>query len=217
MENRSLKDWKFVECGNQTPMEPEAIRLTHLMNKSQLACLFAMRQLSKTGKLYFWTFTFKEVFNDQIAASRCGHFLTRLKKRFGFFSGVRVFEIHPGGHGLHCHLIMNRRLPAAEVWRIAGKTGLGRVDVVKVVPGTEMDSALYLAKYLSKGGDKLMKGVRALGIIHLSTRVRSIEVLSEAAIACKWLWRKKKAVGMRPSYRELVTCRLMGVASLNLA
>jgi len=67
--------------------------------------------------------------------------------------GVRVLEPH-AEHGLHYHLLLNRRLSVHIVRRLAGASGFGwkgqypRVHVCVANEGV----SFYLAKYLAKGG-----------------------------------------------------------------
>lgn len=71
---------------------------------------------------------------------------------------VRVWEWHPGGHGLHEHFAIGRFIPwtlVRDVW------GLGRVDmrligdlpIGSTVRQEARVAARYLAPYLSKGGE----------------------------------------------------------------
>jgi len=59
--------------------------------------------------------------------------------------GVRVTELHKS-HGIHFHLLLNRRIPLERMKRMGWEYGFGRMGVVRADIGT----AEYLAKYLSK-------------------------------------------------------------------
>jgi len=43
---------------------------------------------------------------------------------------MRFTELHPGGHGVHFHLILNRFVHIQAIRRWAAKAGFGRVHVV---------------------------------------------------------------------------------------
>jgi len=200
----------WLPCSNQPPPELPHIELNKPLNKRQMALVYGICQLMRTGPLFLWTFTFKEVYQDEMCAERCRAMMRRLNQKFGRIGSVRAFELHPGGHGLHCHVVMNRRLPAREVWRIAGKTGLGRVDVVKVKPGDEVATAIYMTKYFTKETGGIAKGVRSIAFGGISCRLRDVQVDSRASRALKFTWRKCKSRGATPTRRDLAHCRLTG-------
>src|SRR5438093_6849177 len=86
--------------------------------KSRSAFEFTVRKmLRKSPKVYFWTFTFREVHSLKTAMRLWNQFLTLLKRRLQFltllkrrlqFRGVRVLELHEE-HGCHFHVLTNRR------------------------------------------------------------------------------------------------------------
>ena len=93
--------------------------------------------------------------------------------------GVRVFELHPGGHGLHVHVVTDQYYRVEDVRAALRGTGWGRIHVTRCSSGAE-----YVAKYVGKArrsGE--LKGVRlwaAFGIPRdQRTCVRDIEVVSE--------------------------------------
>jgi hypothetical protein len=99
-------------------------------------------------RVYFWTFTFAAVHSDWEAMRMFSAFLNHLRKTIGGdWSGVRVAELHPGGHGVHFHALLDRRLDVHIVRRVGRCYGIGRIHV-EVAHGEE--SVKYLAKYLSK-------------------------------------------------------------------
>lgn len=80
----------------------------------------------------------------------------------GKFSGVRVFELHPGkeweqpsgrvveeSHGLHVHIATDRFYPIAVIRALASKVGFGRVHV-SAYSADMLKQAKYLSKYVSK-------------------------------------------------------------------
>jgi hypothetical protein len=144
-------------------------------------------------QVYFWTFTFDfvddngddlPVGHDTIGARWRAIYraLTRsekLKHENGdnLFQGIRVWEWHPGGHGIHVHVLTRYRLPVLAVRRALWKNDgysqpdrhpgtlalCGRVHVKRIPRGA---AAAYFAKtladYLRKRGGEFgfPKGAR---------------------------------------------------------
>ena len=82
--------------------------------KSRSAFEFTVRKmLRQNPKLYFWTFTFREVHSQKDAMDVWNQFLTLLKRKLGF-RGVRVLELHED-HGCHFHVITNQRFQIEEI------------------------------------------------------------------------------------------------------
>lgn len=74
--------------------------------KSRSAFEFTVRKmLRQSRKLYFWTFTLREVHSLTEAMQLWNAFLTVLKRKVQF-RGVRVLELHEE-HGCHFHVITN--------------------------------------------------------------------------------------------------------------
>lgn len=94
-----------------------------------------------------WTFTLpgKDAILPQQAGKMWGNLQRRLVREVGFF-GVRAFELHPGGHGLHVHAVASKYFDVNHVRRIAQACGFGRVHVCCI----PVDKARYVGKYLSK-------------------------------------------------------------------
>jgi len=145
----------------------------------------------KRRRVYMWTFTTREVVEDKVVM-KCWHhmalLLSRRYKSSGGCPGVRVVEDHPGrvgdpgGHGLHFHVLIARRVDVVEVRKLAVRAGFGRIHVRKC----DERGAGYLAKYLSKRDDGL-RGRRRWGMVggFKGTRVRDIRVESELAENCR--------------------------------
>lgn len=82
-------------------------------------------------------------------------FVKRVHRRLPGLKYVAVLEWHPGGHGWHVHMVVNRFVPkrlVGELW------GHGFVDTRLIRPrgdATEVagarKAAAYVAKYLGKG------------------------------------------------------------------
>lgn len=109
----------------------------------------------------------------------------------GNVGGIRVFEPHPGGHGLHVHVLLNRRVNVHQVKRLTRKHGLGRDDVQDKVG---RDAAQYLCKYLWKGGPTVSPGVRrwaSFGAVR-KVRVKNVHVDSSEAEHMRILTAGKK-------------------------
>lgn len=160
------------------------------MTKSKAAFLLTVRSLFKhpngcRRRVYMWTFTFRTVQDDKICFKCWKHLNTLLSREFGKggCDGVRVVEVHPGGHGLHFHALIAARLPVKVVRRLAIRAGFGRIHVQKA----GIHSAEYLAKYLSKEDDGLTRGTRRWGNLagFKGTRVRDIVVESTLAENCR--------------------------------
>jgi hypothetical protein len=143
--------------------------------KSRFAFEFTVRKmLRENPKLYFWTFTFREVHSLRKAMQLWNEFLTLLKRKLQF-RGVRVLELHEE-HGCHFHVIVNRRFRIETILSLGKRYGFGRIDVRRV---KDADQAVgYLCKYLSKPRVRCLKRARlwsAFGKIE-RTRVKDVVV-----------------------------------------
>lgn len=169
------------------------------LNKRKAAFLLTCDRLFKQDdgvrarRVYMWTFTFAKVISDEVAMKCWNHLnvlLTRRYKPTGGCPGVRVVEVHPGGHGLHFHALIARRLDVSEVRKLAIRAGFGRIHVQKC----KQSAAAYCAKYLTKKDDGLKKGARRWGMVagFKGTRVKDIVVESTLAENCR---RVRQVVG----------------------
>jgi len=148
-------------------------------------------------KVYFWTFTFPEVLDVPEARARWRNFITSLWKygrtRSGeqTIVGIRVFEIHPGGHGLHIHCLFNRYIHKKAIEHRIRQCGLGRSNVIMCEDKEKL--ADYLGKYLSKQDrSPALKGVRLWQCVGQwgQTKCKDIEIQSEFAVA----YRKRRSL-----------------------
>jgi hypothetical protein len=143
--------------------------------KSRFAFEFTVRKmLRQNPKLYFWTFTFREVHSLKKAMQLWNEFLTLLKRKLQF-RGVRVVELHEE-HGCHFHVIVNRRFRIQTILSLGKRYGFGRIDVRRVKDADQAVS--YLCKYLSKPRVRCLKRARlwsAFGKIE-RTRVKDVVV-----------------------------------------
>ena len=132
--------------------------------------------------IYLWTFTFA----DLIPVTEARQLWSKFLKRFGqwnkrngkVFRGLRVFELHPGGHGLHVHIITSNFAFVNTIRRMWRRHKGGRVHVLPIAENRRN----YVAKYLSKSDrPSCFKGVRLWapfgGMEH--TRVKDIQIQSD--------------------------------------
>lgn len=141
-------------------------------------------KLQRIGRLYFWTLTFAEAQHDCDQVYASWHRFLNAAKKSRFLPdlvGLRVFELHPGGHGIHVHFITPCYLKVQHVRRIAQKAGFGRIHVIPW-EGTPEGIAGYVGKYMSKAKHEAeLKGRRVYGVFGLgdrTTRQSDIEVES---------------------------------------
>jgi len=157
-----------------------------------------------------WTLTFAKVYPD----SWCGNMHALLVRKLGDdakagymgphgFSGVRVTEVHPGGHGIHFHWIMRGRLPLHRVRKRAKECGFGHIFIARDERNrfrkVDEGAAGYVAKYLTKG-DKLA-GVRSWACIgsYDGTKTKDIEFDSQQNRVFRSAYRTAKLAGAVPS------------------
>jgi hypothetical protein len=164
--------------------------------KSSSAFEFTVRKMFRQNpKLYFWTFTFKEVHSLQTAMSLWNQFLTLLRRKLKF-RGVRVVELH-GEHGCHFHVITNRRFSIREIQTFKERYRFGRIDVRCVQDPTI--AVRYLCKYLSKRRTGCLKGVRLWSAFGAIARTRVRDVVIDTAMS-----RLLRGVMGKPSVQQLL-------------
>jgi hypothetical protein len=98
--------------------------------------------------------------------------------------GIRAFEMHPGGHGLHVHVVTESWFDVSEIRRLwtgrATEWEGGRIHAARV----PVAQAAYIGKYLSKSKrPPCLKGARLwAGVGGFETnKVRDIECRSALA------------------------------------
>jgi hypothetical protein len=164
--------------------------------KSSSAFEFTVRKmLRQNAKLYFWTFTFKEVHSLQTAMSFWNQFLTLLKRKLGF-RGVRVVELH-GEHGCHFHVITDSRYSIRQIQTFKERYGFGRIDVRRV--GDPKVAVRYLCKYLSKRRPGCLRRVRLWSAFGRIERTRVRDVVIDSAMS-----RLLRAVMGKPSVQQIL-------------
>lgn len=124
--------------------------------KSRTALEFSVQKLvqglkdrGSKFKGTFWTFTFVEAHDADQVSSPWRAAMRELKRKIPNFGGVRVYEMHPGGHGVHIHAIIPSYIRVELVRAIMQKFGFGRIHVV-ALNGNAEQIGRYLAKYFSK-------------------------------------------------------------------
>jgi hypothetical protein len=122
------------------------------MTKSEAAFLLSADRLATQGRLYFWTFTFAEVLELKATRKKWNHLLTLIRRRWPEACGLRIFEMHKE-HGLHVHLLTNKRIDVNEARQLSKQAGWGRIHVMRI----PKEKTPYLAKYLSKERPKAFK------------------------------------------------------------
>jgi len=166
---------RAIEAGTeQTPSTGEITfkPFKYMLNRSQAALMLSVAKLWEqcAGEVYFWTLTFEKTRHDWAASYCASNFFRTLDDWHPFkLPGIKVLEPHPGGHGVHVHFLIGRRVSIHIIQRIAKRHGFGVVTWVRrAVP----EDAEYVAKYVGKPSAKLFhvrkwscfggfKGVRA--------------------------------------------------------
>jgi hypothetical protein len=135
------------------------------MNKQQVAFMWSAERLrDTTGHLYFWTFTFKETYDLWQYGGMWKTFtkaLEHLATEPGLY-GMRVCQLHPGGHGLHYHCLINQWIDARQVWQLCRRMGMG-CNAVKVKQGSWRGAVKYLCKYLTRETEPFPINMRRVG------------------------------------------------------
>lgn len=123
--------------------------------RSAKACEWNIESITAGKMARMWTFTFRDVLTVKEASRRWSEF-SKAAVRVCGFKGVRVFELHPGGHGLHVHVIVGSFYWVRKIRGLASFYGLGRVHVQR-----QGGAAKYVTKYLWKAArDASLRGVR---------------------------------------------------------
>jgi len=173
-----------------------------MMTRSQAAFRLSAERLWAPGfRVYFWTFTFRGVWADWEALARFRRFQDHLRKPVcdgglgSEWSGVRVAELHPGGHGVHFHMLVNRRLSIWIVQRIASCYGIGRISV-ELADQNQANVSRYLSKYLSKGKEgpltKTGRRARRWAAVGPLRATRVSDLVNDSPM---WVFRRERGLG----------------------
>lgn len=124
--------------------------------KSKCACRFSLETIGLPA--FAWTFTLPSVVRVYEACGMWRALARDLVRTSGMW-GIRVFEMHPGGHGMHVHAVTGERFCVREIRHLAEMHGWGRIHVKRITTETEL---VYAAKYLGKqlGAMDALKGRR---------------------------------------------------------
>jgi len=177
------------------------------MKKTVSAFRFSVAKLFETseqGRPYFWTFTFREKHSED-EAFRLWSLFARSLNDYGrtdggksTIYGLRVAEHHPGGHGLHFHVLLNRFIPIHAIRQRAEQFGFFWIDVRRCDGESLETQRDYLAKYMTKTKrPPELKGRRLWAAIGSweHTKVRDIEIESEyraAYLLAKQVYKEQK-------------------------
>ncbi len=145
--------------------------------KSRAAFEHTVRKMERqSSKLYFWTFTYRDVHALKTAMGLWNEFLTMLKRKLGF-RGVRVLELHEE-HGVHFHVVTDHRYKIRQILEIGPRYGFGRTDVRRVA---DVDgNVAYLCKYLSKRRAPCLRRVRLWAAFGDIKRTRVVDIVSDS-------------------------------------
>jgi len=124
-------------------------------SRSRFAAEASIDELQKSGPLRLWTLTLREAVPVRVGCMILYRGVQVL--RSCGLRGVRVYELHPGGHGVHMHVVTDRFAPVRKVRAFLRLKcpEIGRIHVCRVSSGA------YVCKYLHKAqrGESL-HGVR---------------------------------------------------------
>lgn len=132
--------------------------------------------------VYFWTFTLPIRMHPREGAVMWRDLLRELRRTCKFW-GVRVFELHPSGHGLHVHVATGQWFDVNAVRRICLRFGWGRLHVEKWDNADKEKASAYMGKYLGKSlkGFSGLKGMRWWSVFgSVPDRVRVCDVRIES-------------------------------------
>lgn len=160
------------------------------LTASAAACYMSIYYLILNhSPCYLWTLTTAKGYPD----SYYGNMHSKVMQAMGNaakqgkipadWGGVRVVEVHPGGHGLHYHWVMRGRMDINVVREITTAAGFGRINIAQNENGTirvvDKGLAAYLIKYLMKKGDK-PHGARKWACIGTYEGVKTADIVFDS-------------------------------------
>lgn len=171
--------------------------------RSQTAFRWTVEGLfQRNESVYLWTLTMAEQIPGWWVPNTFDIFKRGLLDFIGKFEGVRVFEWHVN-HGIHIHMLINRRVPVGVVRRIGKRYGFGRVHVVKA----DENAARYLGKYLCKDAGRLWPyGRQWASLGGRGVRVRDVQIETTNGKQYRQAVAFHRARGMTP-YRAFQEAR----------
>lgn len=140
-----------------------------------------MDRLCTGNRTYLWTFTLKAAVDYEECREAWTRLLRQLTRYMPEWSGIRVYEVHPGqwnvlSHGLHIHVVSNKRHDVNRVRELAESAGWGRIHVVH----RKQSMGYYLAKYLAKPRPPCLKGWRLWATFRMKERTRLSDILIDS-------------------------------------
>lgn len=143
------------------------------MGKSAQVCSMAIESLLCGHDFArLWTYTVPSVLPPRTTA-KLWSLAQRDLVRGLRYQAVRVFELHPGGHGLHVHAVTPYWYPVDRVREITTRHGFGRINVISI-PSSR---AGYVCKYLRKQRWRLypeLRGMRLWACVGRSSDWRGV-------------------------------------------
>lgn len=188
--------------------------------KSRVACRATAREFieqnrAASGRAYFWTFTFT-LRHDREMAEACWHtFWQRVGRCWPQMKGLKVIQDHPGGHGAHFHVLLDRYLPMGVLLRMGEDLGFGHMWVQRVKGG---DIALakvveYVSKYISRRADVAWAGARMWARFGAWMSTRCVDI-SIDCVATRALREFRLIHGVRGRLRYDWCCQIVRLANL---
>jgi hypothetical protein len=178
---------------SDSPEDRAARSKANSVHRARARC----RVLAKANKICrLLTLTFAVAVHDREAVlGEMALFVRRLRAAMPRLRYLYVLELHPGGHGWHVHMGIDKYVDHAvweELW------GQGFVDIrylkskVTGYQQSAADVARYLAKYISKDVDGVEKGKRRFSGSHnlVDTVVQAWFLTLEDAVA--WIASRQK-------------------------
>jgi len=174
------------------------------MTKTQAAFILSAEKLFELGaRVYFWTFTFREVWPDWWYPSVWRCFTRDLGNLYGGnYCGVRVLE-PAEHHGLHYHCLINRRMNIHLIRRIGAKYGMHIIKVKRC--GKREGVIRYLLPYLNPLRCGITPGMRRWGTMGAFIGVKVNNIIVETPYMD---WRRRRVGRSKvPFGYEVVTRR----------
>jgi len=161
---------------------------------STMKSRLALRANVQNYGSYLWTFTLPFEASP-VQTQKLWDILRRKLVLHLKFAGIRVFEFHPGGHGLHVHVATWRYYDVNAVRAISDAVGWGRLHVVKIRGRNRNKICDYLAKYVCKymriKSEFYTRGMRIWGVfgsIPVSRRFRQCDIVCKSAFVDFFHW-----------------------------
>lgn len=109
-----------------------------------------------------FTFTLVDTISPQEASKRWTRLLAAMRRYNREWSGVRVYELHPGrwkefSHGLHVHLVSHVFFSDRVMQRLCKHYGFGRWERKHIF---DHQAAYYIGKYLNDKRPGALRGMR---------------------------------------------------------